>query len=409
MAKIKKIHVKNIKSIIEQKIDLNGCSAIITAGNNKGKSTLLTALTDRIRGQKPDIILREGEKEGSAEIELVSGERFLWELKGDKEKLTFFTQDGLKKPLKREISKRFFAEKFDIDKFLNETPKKQSEMLLRLLGVDLSDLAIKYDAAYEDRTYKNRNVLENKARIVPIDNKLAEKEIDITEINTKYKNALTSNNEIEAQKTRVTEIEKNVLDYKEEIDQLVLSHNEKLIKINNKIDSLVIEKVKIDTSLKKSKKINTEELAESIKTSQKTNDDIRKNNDAKKITEKQKTLEKEAFEADKLVKSIIKEKQDRLSKTDLPDGIQITQEGLRVDGLPFDRKQLSLSKIYITALKLASLNLPEVKTLYFDASALDKNSLLEIQEWANSKDYQLLIEKPDFDGGEIQYQVIKEN
>jgi hypothetical protein len=38
---------------------------------------------------------------------------------------------------------------------------------------------------------------------------------------------------------------------------------------------------------------------------------------------------------------------------------------------------------------------------------LDKNSLLEIEKWAVENDLQLLIERPDFDGGEIEYQILE--
>ena len=49
--------------------------------------------------------------------------------------------------------------------------------------------------------------------------------------------------------------------------------------------------------------------------------------------------------------------------------------------------------------------LGDIKTLHFDASFLDKNSLTEVEEWANKNNYQLLIERPDFDGGEIRYEI----
>jgi hypothetical protein len=39
---------------------------------------------------------------------------------------------------------------------------------------------------------------------------------------------------------------------------------------------------------------------------------------------------------------------------------------------------------------------------------LDKNTLAEIQTWANENDLQLLIERPDFDGGEIKYTLIEQ-
>ena len=74
--------------------------------------------------------------------------------------------------------------------------------------------------------------------------------------------------------------------------------------------------------------------------------------------------------------------------------------------MPLDRNQISTSKLYCTALRIASMGLGEVKTLYFDASFLDKQSLSEIEVWANENDLQLLIERPDWDGGEIHYELI---
>ena len=156
MSKIKSITVKNIKAITEQNINLDGCSAIITAGNNKGKTTLLNVLTDRLRSEKPKVILREGEENGLAEMELTTGEKFLWEVSETKDKLTFFTKDGIKTPLVREISKRYFQEKFDIDKFLSESPKNQALLLQKFLGLELTELDREYKEAYDYRTYKNR-------------------------------------------------------------------------------------------------------------------------------------------------------------------------------------------------------------------------------------------------------------
>jgi hypothetical protein len=54
------------------------------------------------------------------------------------------------------------------------------------------------------------------------------------------------------------------------------------------------------------------------------------------------------------------------------------------------------------------MGIGDIKTLCFDASYLDKNSLLEIEKWAADKDLQLLIERPDFDGGELRYEILSE-
>jgi len=94
----------------------------------------------------------------------------------------------------------------------------------------------------------------------------------------------------------------------------------------------------------------------------------------------------------------------------LPAGFEITEEGLLVDGLPLSSKQLSKSKIYISALKLAILTLGEVKAIHFDASPLDKKNLEEIQNWAQEQGLQLLIELPDTKGetNGIEYHILSD-
>lgn len=90
----------------------------------------------------------------------------------------------------------------------------------------------------------------------------------------------------------------------------------------------------------------------------------------------------------------------------MPEGFGFTDEGITYNGFAFNKDQLSSSEIYISALKLAACGLGEVKTLHFDASFLDKNSLAEIEKWATENDLQLLIERPDFEAGEIEYHLI---
>lgn len=48
MTKIRTIQIKNCKAISEIAVNLDGCSAIVTAANDKGKSTLAKVLIDRL-------------------------------------------------------------------------------------------------------------------------------------------------------------------------------------------------------------------------------------------------------------------------------------------------------------------------------------------------------------------------
>lgn len=78
MSKVK-ITVSNLKAISNLSADFNGCTAIITGGNNKGKSSFLKSLPERLKSVKPDTILKEGAEEGFAEWELTTGEKLIWQ------------------------------------------------------------------------------------------------------------------------------------------------------------------------------------------------------------------------------------------------------------------------------------------------------------------------------------------
>jgi hypothetical protein len=103
------------------------------------------------------------------------------------------------------------------------------------------------------------------------------------------------------------------------------------------------------------------------------------------------------------------EKLEKVKAANLPDEFEMTDEGLLYNGLPLTTNQISSSGKYICALKLGALSLGKIRTQHFDCSTLDKNSLMEVQKWAEENDMQLLIERPSWEGGDITYEIIQEN
>jgi hypothetical protein len=122
--------------------------------------------------------------------------------------------------------------------------------------------------------------------------------------------------------------------------------------------------------------------------------------------EQGKIAREKAETIDKLVKAIEKEKQDMIKTAKMPDGFSFSDNGLLYNGYELNKNAQSSSALYIAGLKLATMNLAELKTIHFDASTLDKKSLIEVENYANSIGLQLLIERPDFDGGDIKYEII---
>lgn len=406
MSKVKKITVSNLKAVSKLTADFNGCTAIITGGNDKGKSSFLKSLPDKLRGYKPEIVLKYGEKEGFAEWELTTGEKFIWVFDGKKEKLTFITEKNIPMSVTKDLCKAYFPPVFDVDEFLNSSPAKQRKTLQQLTGIDFTEIDGAYKFAYDERTFANKRVVEEKARLVLIDPDLPPEPTDISELEKEF-------NGIEAHNIRFDNVVLGVHNSKslmEENEKEIESLQQRIKILNDKNTSLDEDIIKGEAwcnDEKNKRKENGDQLAEQIRGLKETNKEIEANNLAIKQNEKYKVLVKDAEACDLEVKKIEKQKAEYIQNASMPDGFGFSEEGITYKGFEFTKQQLSSSGIYIAALKLAAMTLGEVRTLHFDASFLDKNSLGDIEKWANENDLQLLIERPDFEGGEIEYQLVK--
>lgn len=405
MSKVKKITVSNLKAVSALSADFNGCTAIITGGNNKGKSSFLRSLPERLRGNKPEMILKQGEKEGSAEWELTTGEKFVWTFDGKKEKLTYISERNIPSSVTKEISKNYFPAVFDVDEFLNSPPAKQKATLQKLTGIDFTEIDRLYKDAYDQRTYANKAMAEAKAKLVFYDPKASTEEKPTETLEAEY-------NGIEAHNLRYKGIEDKMTDKQAVHDNNVIAIQEfeekiKKIKADNTIIEQEMEKGRLWMAEEKNKpKTNADALKAQIDKIKADNAAIIENNNAKKLQDAYDLSVKNAQEADAEVKKLEDEKLNVIKNASMPEGFGFSDDGITYGGFAFNKETLSSSGIYIAALKLAAIGLGEVKTLHFDASFLDKNSLSEIEKWANYNDLQLFIERPDFEGGEIEYQLI---
>lgn len=407
MSKVKKITVSNLKAVSALTADFNGCTAIVTGGNNKGKSSFLKSLPERLRGNKPDLVLKAGEKEGFAEWELTTGEKFIWQFDKKKEKLTFITERNIRTSLTKDISTHYFPAVFDVDTFLNSPPSKQKAVLQKLTGIDFTEIDKLYKEAYENRTWANKKLADEKAKLEFIDPMLPAEELPTDDMEKEIAGIDSHNQRYSDFKIRLAERVKQVQDNEKEITEL----EAKVQAIKDKNIGLQTEIEKGNTWLADDKnklKLNAEELKKNLADLKEKNKEIaanNKNKDQQLVVDK---CEEDAKGADAEVKRIEAEKLDVIKNASMPDGFGFSDDGITYNGFDFTKEQLSSSGIYIAALKLAALGLGEVKTLHFDASFLDRNSLTEIEQWAEENDLQLLIERPDFEGGEIEYQILSE-
>lgn len=442
MSKIKTLTVSNLKAVSQQTADFNGCTAIITGGNNRGKTSFLRSLFDRVRGIKPDKVLHDGETEGFAEATLTTGEKIKWEFndkgKGFKEKLTYITEKDIRTPLSVELRNRFFPETFDVDSFLAAQPKKQREILQDLAGLDFTSIDARYKTAYEARTAANTlasnaatlfgaAVMPEKVIAIDLTTLQAEKE----EIRKGLIDTYLANKKVNDEARTAYNVQ--IMDAQNEFNAAKLDMDEKnnkksraheLLRMLTEFGYVGSEVKAWVESLPFIKEVKMRELVEpayipelpdnapllaietKIEAAHQQNRDAATYNAWVALQTKKNESATIANEADEAVKVIEQERMDLIKTANMPQGFSFTDEGIAYNGMAFTREQLSSSGIYIAALKLASMKMGEVRCLHFDASFLDNNSLAEIEKWANEQDLQLLIEQPDRSGGEIEYQLI---
>jgi hypothetical protein len=439
MSKIKQIEVTNLKAIDHAEANFDGHTAIITASNNKGKTSFITAIVDRIRGERPELILKEGTDSGKASMELTTGEKFVWEFDDEKkDKLVFYTRDGIKTSVTKEISARFFAPVFDIDKFLNSQPKQQSKMLQDLAGIDFTEIDAKYKAAYADRTGKNAIAKNALAKLQATPEVEKVDVVDVSELQVKIQQERDRLNQLyqdnrkvndalraahdKAKKEASTEYHNNL-----EKQAMLRGNKMKAEALLDDLRSLGYSGSEVAKFIESMPTIETVEepvitfpeyteempdqstldaLTAQLTSASETNSKAQAYENRLKIVAEVKEATEAAEKADEYVKEIEAQRKQMILDSKFPQGIEISEDGVLVEGMPMDKKQISTSKMYITALKLAAMNLAQVRTLHFDASPLDRDNLNQIQKWAEENDLQLLIERPSFDDQEIQYEIV---
>lgn len=400
MATIKSIYIKNIKAIDEMGIDLNWASILVTGANNSGKSTLLTSFINRIKGEKNDMIVKEWTKNGVAKMELTDWFKMEWQISSDgKETFDFTDPSGFKIKSIKDVRERYFPSKFDIDDFLSSTKSEQLEPIKEFTGLDLKEIEEKKKVAYDERTVANRVRDVAKANVLPVQD-LPTVEANTDQLVSEIASIDSHNLAFDNYESRLKEKCWELFDINEQI--------KKLQEKKNQLEADIQLGEEWIADPKNQKKSYKSELTNKLAEVRQTNEAIRSNNSAIESNKAYEQAQQEAELADQKVKAIEQEIKEMIEKADLPDGFSIHDWGLLYKGLPLDRRQQSSSRIYIAWLILGRLLLWEAQVLHFDASTLDKNSLQEVQDWAKWEWLQLLVERPDFDGGEIKYRFIIE-
>jgi DNA repair exonuclease SbcCD ATPase subunit len=372
--KIIKLKASNIKGLKQVDIKPDENLVLVTGKNAQGKSSLLDCILyalggGSVIGDKP---IRKGETKGEIELDLgdIIVHRSFTD-KGTYLDVKTKKHDAHFRKAQAKLDELIDALYFDPLEFIGLNEQEQREILFKSLGINVEKYDEEYGEVYEKRKEIGILLRQFKARLdsinKPEDSVFKKEPVDVSKLSNELSD-LNENIENIRSSKQVIESNKNKIEtHLEEIKQLKLE-NETIKKETdiNKLETYVKEK---------------ENIKEALGTAQETNESIRQ-------AKEYKQLEKEVQETDSKYKGfdnqlldIKQKKKEELSKSNLPKGLDINEDGIFMNDVPI--KQLSGAEKLKTSLEIATRIKSELKVIRIEnGSLLDDKGIKEVKDIA---------------------------
>lgn len=414
-----KYEAHNVLGVKDIKFDLAGRHLFLVGGaNGQGKSSALTALIMALAGKSgmsdyPEIALRKGERKGKVTIEL-TGDTDLMESKSITVELSLrqktsgavveefrvLDSTGEEAPEPRKLLQRLFTLRaFDPLAFERMKPKEKATLVQQLLGLDLSKFDNEYSKLFEQRT-----AIGKTGKSLAAQHEAAKRYDDAPAEEVKVSDLMT---ELDGLQARSKEREAIV-----KLSNDLHLENQKLCK---EADSLVDEIAVLTRRLEETKsKIAAVEkgeanAAETLKSLpdpaeeisavkakiakvDETNSKVRANAEFAKL---EASLKQSRGEYQKLTDRLTEIKEERAeavanAKWPMP-GMELTEDGLLMDGLPFE--QASTSQRIMASVKVGMALNPKLRLLVCQhGSDLDNDTLDALDKIVKEENFQCIVE-----------------
>jgi len=439
---VTEIELQNFKTIENYKGEFSGGVYLVTGENEIGKSTLINAIGTLLTGQRTDNLLKKGEEKGFAKMTVGEGDNaYEVELrfteKNPRGTITVGKKDtGLKSNSLTALQSIFKYQDFDAHEFVkwSETAdgrRKQVEIVKSLLPQQVQDRVIAIDNEVlrikESRKEVNADIkaygnLLDKSGLVPDDikkyvkaqdlTKLAQEKADATALKEKADGVekrqqertkeIAAFNEAEIIAERSNEVQQDIETIEAEIkrqqDKLKLLQDKKAgIKQAVLDERKEMETLKADADnwLNENKPADIAEIEKQIKGAGEHNEKVAK---VKQYNENKAVLQKRSKEKEKMEANITKlhnERQTIIDESELPiKGLDFTEEGLSLNGVPFKSGEVSTSQEMEVAAKLIIAKNPTVKVFRIaQGESLGTARLNAIVSFAKANGYQGFIEE----------------
>lgn len=406
----------NVLGVKDVQFDLAGRHLFLVGGKNgMGKSSALAALIMALAGKSgmddyPALALRKGEKKGKVTIELTGdsgGSSITVELSLRQDKTGAVVEDfrvldsaGNKEQEPRKLLQRLFTLRaFDPLAFERMEAKAKATLVQKMLGLDLSTFDREHAKVYEKRTELGR---DGKKLAAQLD--AAPKHEDVPAEEVKVVDLMAELDKLQGENKSRANMDMLAEDLSNRKQDLELTVDKLVGQINLLQKQLQEAKEQIQVTIKAQNEAReklaklpdrTPDIAaikDKIAKADDTNRKVRENAARQKLEAEVKAFRGEYQKLSDKLAEITEKRAEAVSNAKWPmKGMELTEDGLLMDGLPFE--QASTSQRIMASVKVGMALNPKLRLLVCQhGSDLDNDTLDALAKVVEEHQFQLLIE-----------------
>lgn len=437
---VQEIELVNFKTIKEFKGQFEGNVYLVTGENGIGKSTLIQAIGILLTGNRSDNLLKKGEKTGFAKMTVGNGpDSYEVELRfsetNPRGTLVIGKKDsGLKSDRKSALESIFKYQDFDANEFLRwsetaEGRRRQAELVKSLLPEEIqnqiNELDYQVAQALEKRTEIGREMklFEGQVKTLFVTEEEQDKfskSVDVSQLAEQHREASEKNQKRAGVIERKQAREKELIEIPVSLEKSEKATFEKIdfLEIRLKEIQAEIEQAKKDlgreydlakakeAELKKQNEeaekwisqnpeIELSEIQSKIKNSEEHNKKAIMVQQYKEAFSKLQELAEKHANFEKIITEGAANKKALIESAKLPvDGLDFSEEGITLNGIPFREGEVATSEAMEVAVSLIVAKNPTTKIFRVaQGESLGEDRLRAIVDFAKKRGYQGFIEE----------------
>ena len=422
--KIVSLAAENFKRLRAIMIKPDGSTVIVGGKNGAGKSSALDAIRAALGGKKhcPDEPVRRGAKK--AQIVLETDELTVtrtFSKKGTQLEVTAKDgEDGGPFPSPQAMLDKLVGTlSFDPLEFSRMDGAKQSEVVRRLAGLDFADLDARRAKLYPERTMIGRDVKTAKTLLdnIPIveapeaEVSISDAMAELTRRRAVNNENITARNELEDMRRGDALLTEEIASLRDGLSRMVADGEREIQKLKDGLAKLITDEEggiadtekrqirqrnsgkDLAAKVEKLKDEDTDEIEFKIAGAEEVNAKVRLVAKRKEAAQDHEKHTAEFAALTRQIEDIDEQKAEAIQSAKYPiDGLEVTDDGVRLDGLPWAQASSAQQLRCSVGMGLA-LN-PELKVLLVkDGSYLDEDNLQLIAEMATAAEAQVWIER----------------